>query len=451
MLKLKNIYLVLALVLSLLALGFFVYFNFTKFGDFTILILVFSLGLSVQNIFTLVWMLYGWSSPIQKELLTPPKDFDKPKLSFTALLPARHEEQVIKDTLLALSNIKYPENLKEVLVLCREDDTKTIEKARETINKIGKKNIKLVIFDGNPINKPHALNIGLKLAKGEVVTIFDSEDEPHPDIYSVVNSTFAKYGSDVVQSGVQLMNYQSKWFSALNVLEYYFWFKSGLHFFSKVGKVAPLGGNTVFIKKEKLIEVNGWDEKCLTEDADIGIRLSAKGSKIKVIYDEKYVTKEETPTDLGSFIKQRTRWDQGFIQIFLKGDWTTLPYLRQKLIILYVLLAPIVQAIVMMYIPLGVFIAMTTKLSLLVSLISFLPFYLTAAQMITYMVGIFKFTREYKLHFSVSTLLSIVISFYPYQLVLAVSALRALSRIIFNNNAWEKTLHLNGHRKELYA
>ena len=80
-----------------------------------------------------------------------------------------------------------------------------------------------------------------------MVTIFDAEDEPHPDILNVVNTVMPREGAPVVQCGVQLMNYADRWFSALNVLEYFFWFKSRMHYHAAVGMV-PLGGNTVFVR-----------------------------------------------------------------------------------------------------------------------------------------------------------------------------------------------------------
>ena len=52
----------------------------------------------------------------------------------------------------------------------------------------------------------------------------------------------------MVQCGVQLMNFESHWFSALNVLEYFFWFKSRLHYHARCGAIT-LGGNTVFFER----------------------------------------------------------------------------------------------------------------------------------------------------------------------------------------------------------
>lgn len=415
---------------------------------FSIIIILFSSILAVQSATTLLWMLYAWEDKSKILSCQSPKQFTPPCYSFTAFLPARHEEKVIKDTITAIDRIDYPDSLKEILILCREDDTETITKAQETIKNLKNKNIRLIIFDDFPINKPHGLNKGLAEAKNQIVGIFDAEDEPHQDIYNIINTVLVKDKVDVVQSGVQLMNFQSYWFSALNVLEYFFWFKSGLHFFTNIGGVSPLGGNTVFFKKKWLDKINGWDENCLTEDADIGIRLTLAGAKIKVVYDERHVTQEETPSSVKSFIKQRTRWNQGFLQIIKKRDWLKLPTFRQKLIAAYILLSPEIGALLFFYIPFAFAIAITQKLPVPVSLLSYLPFYLFIFQIAVCGLGIYEFTKTYRLKSSLWTPLKVMLSFYPYQLLLMVSSFRAGYRMLVNQIGWEKTAHTNIHRKK---
>jgi len=425
--------------------------NFFIFGPVLIssaIIIFFSLILALQSTITLLWMLYAWESKENVKSHRSPKKFLPPKYSFTAFLPARHEEKVIRDTILAINRINYPDNKKEILILCREDDVETIKKAQETINELKNPHIRLITFNDFPINKPHGLNKGLKEAKNEIVAIFDAEDEPHEDIYNIVNTVMEKEKVDVVQSGVQLMNFRSYWFSSLNVLEYFFWFKSGLHFFTTIGKVSPLGGNTVFFKTDWLRRIDGWDEYCLTEDADIGIRLTLAGAKIRIIYDEQHVTQEETPNSVQSFIKQRTRWNQGFLQILKKRDWLKLPTFKQKLIAAYVLLSPEIGAFMFIYIPLAATIALTQKLPLTISLLSYLPFYLFLFQLIVCGVGIYEFTRAYQLETSKFMPLRVMLSFYPYQLLLMISSFRAGYRMLLNQIGWEKTTHTNIHRQK---
>lgn len=413
---------------------------------FTGLVVAFSLLLSLQGAFSLFLITYAWQDTEQIEKNKSPPVFYEPTISFSALVPARHEEEVLFDTLSAVASISYPDNLCQVLVICRLDDYRTIEQATRAIYRLHRKNIRLVLFDGYPINKPHGLNIALSDAKNDVVVVFDAEDEPHKDIYNVVNTVMLRDQADIVQSGVQLMNYNSSWFSILNVLEYFFWYKSSLQFFARAG-IIPLGGNTVFFKRSCLEAVGGWDEKCLTEDADIGIRLSAAGAKTRVVYDEKHITQEETASNIESFIKQRTRWMHGWIQVLFKGDWLRLPHLHQKFLAAYVLVSPIIQTFMFLYVPVSLLSILTLKLPVGVALFSTLPLYILLLQLLVYAIGLYEFTQNYKLSYSWWAPIMVFSSFYPYQFLLNFSAFRAIIRFAIGNNSWEKTHHVNAHRE----
>lgn len=438
------------LVAAGLALSFMLLFGALS----TLFVLLASTLLAIQGAFTLMWMLYAWEDPAAAESHKSPSAFVPPLVSFTALVPARHEEKVIADTIIALSRTRYPDYLKEILVLCRIDDTQTIAKVNQVITRLQKENIKLVTFGGLPINKPFALNVGLSQASKKFIAVFDAEDEPHRDIFQIANTLICRRQTDVVQSGVQLINLRSRWFSALNCLEYFFWFKSGLHFFTRVGQVTPLAGNTVFIRKSALKKVGGWDDRCLTEDADIGLRLAAAGAKARVVYDELHVTREETPATVDEFIRQRTRWNQGFLQVLAKGDWRALPQLRQKLVSLYVLLSPIFQLLTLIFIPVSFYISFVAKIPLIIALFSFVPSLLLLLHISILAVGLVEFAKVYRQQLSILLFIQVIFAFFPYQLLLSFSSLRALSRYILNLNGWEKTLHFNAHRlafRTLYA
>src|SRR5215469_14028084 len=235
-----------------------------------------SLMLTIQSVYTLYIMLYTWDQPEASKRAKAPSRFLPPRTSFTVLLPARHEEEVIQTTIERVVRAHYPLSLLEVVVICSADDTGTIAKAQQKIAKLRERGVgcvRVVAFRDQPINKPHGLNVGVRTTRNEVVTIFDAEDDIHPDIFNVVNTLMLSEQVNVVQCGVQLMNFQSNWYSTLNVLEYFFWFKSRLHYHARVGSI-PLGGNTVFFARTVVERVGGWDERNLTEDADIGIRIS---------------------------------------------------------------------------------------------------------------------------------------------------------------------------------
>jgi len=412
---------------------------------YSLLSLFFAL-LLVQSGFSLYWMLYAWEDIKAIEGDKPPSVLLHPHNSFTAIIPARHEDKVIADTIRAVSGIDYPEDLKEVIVICRNDDLKTIKAAEEITALINKPNIKLVTFNTLPINKAHGLNTALNYATKDTIVVFDAEDQPHKDIFKVVNTVFINKKSAVVQAGVQLMNFRSNWFSTLNVLEYFFWFKSAMHYFSKKG-IIPLGGNTVFFKKDLLQKINGWDENCLTEDADIGIRLSIFGAKIDVVYDERIATQEETPTSLGGFIKQRTRWNQGFLQILSKGDYLNLPTFSQRFLAFYILILPELLALLILFLPVSIFMSFTLKLPIVLALLAITPLFLLGLVLITCSIGLYLFCKEFKLKFPFWMPLKIILTAYPFFIILGISSFRAIFRSISGNGLWEKTAHINAHRK----
>ncbi len=398
-----------------------------------------------QSIFTLIGMMYAWEEPLRVEKNRSPRTYESPQHSFSVFIPALHEEEVIADTIRAAAALDYPEELKEVFVICRWDDQVTIRTAEATIKSLGKEHIRLLIPPFTPRNKPDKLNYALRFANNEVVCVFDAEDSPHQDILQVVNTVMVRDRVDVVQSGVQLVNYRSTWFSTLNVLEYFFWFKSVLHFFAD-REFIPLGGNTVFIKKNWLKTVGGWDADCLTEDADLGVALSTAGARMRIIYDEVHATQEETPPTLNSFIKQRTRWNQGFLQVYKKGDWKRLPKVSQRFFIGYILLWPEIQALFFIFIAFSVFMMVFVKMPVVLALISVLPLYILLLSIIVLNIGLYEFAKKYHRFYPKWMPLKVLLTFIPYQFVLGYSAIRAIVREIKNNTTWEKTEHANAHR-----
>ncbi len=410
---------------------------------------LFSVLLTIQSAYTLYLMLYTWDRPEARRMAQAPQRFVPPRRSFTVMLPARHEEEVIQNTIERVVRANYPHLLMEVVVICSVDDTGTIAMAQAKVDELrrsGIDNVRVITFRDKPINKPHGLNVGLAKTHNDVVTIFDAEDDIHPDIFNVVNTVMAKDPVAVVQCGVQLMNFQTNWYSALNVLEYFFWFKSRLHYHARHRSI-PLGGNTVFFTRKVLQRVHGWDEHNLTEDADIGLRISLLGERVRVVYDDRYVTQEETPPTLDHFIRQRTRWSQGFLQTLIKGDWKRLPTLEQRVLAAYTLSFPAVQAVLGLYIIIALVMMFTIKTPVLEAMILDLPFYLLFAHLILAILGLYEFADAHGVKPSWKTPIGMIVGYLPYQWVLAYASVRATYRQFHGINNWEKTQHVGAHRQ----
>ncbi|GAA2614413.1 hypothetical protein GCM10010399_51570 [Dactylosporangium fulvum] len=409
-----------------------------------------SLLLTVQAAHALYLMIYTWDQPEADAHARVPDQRVTPQLSFTAILPARHEEEVIQATIARAASADYPPHLVQILVVCSADDVGTIEQAQAQIarlRQLGRSNVDVIVFDDGPINKPHGLNTALRYAQHDIVAIFDAEDEVEPQLFDIVNTIMVTEQVSVVQAGVQLMNFDSNWYSTFNVLEYFFWFRSRLHYHAKNGAIT-LGGNTVFFQRELIERLGGWDETNLTEDADIGLRVSSMGEKVRVVYDDRYVTKEETPPTLQSFIKQRTRWCQGFMQTLGKGTWKQMPKRSQRFLAWYTLAFPHVQAMLGIYLPVALLQAFVLSVPVPVAMLSWLPVLLLGAHFVMSVVGLYEFTGAHGLKASPGTVVKMAIGWFPYQMLLSYAAARALWRQMRGATNWEKTAHVGAHRTE---
>jgi cellulose synthase/poly-beta-1,6-N-acetylglucosamine synthase-like glycosyltransferase len=87
----------------------------------------------------------------------------------------------------------------------------------------------------------------------------------------------------------------------------------------------PLGGTSNHFKIDVLRELHAWDPFNVTEDADLGIRLTQKGYRVGVVDS---TTFEEASCHAGNWIRQRSRWIKGYMQTFLVHTRRPLHLLR---------------------------------------------------------------------------------------------------------------------------
>lgn len=404
-------------------------------------IVVLSIALFMFAAITLWWTMHAWRTPETLAATRFPAPDGTHALTFSLLLPARHEESVLEHTVARLFESTHSGF--EVIIIVGHDDPGTAEVARRLARERPRR--VLVVTDTNERkNKPRALNVALPYCRGDVVGVFDAEDQVHPTLLEHVDHAFRSTGADVVQGGVQLINFHSSWYSLHNCLEYYFWFRSRLHLHAQRGFI-PLGGNTVFVRTEVLRTANGWDGTCLAEDCDLGVRLSSRGAKVVVAYDSALVTREETPDSLLGLLKQRTRWNQGFLQVYRKGEWRRLRTFSQRMLARYTLTGPFAQAFSGIALPIGVAVALFEHVSALVALLTFLPVLPMAASVVFQVVGLRDFGKQYRVRIRAWHYVRLVVGAFPYMLVLTAAALRAAWREYTGRRNWELTRHVGAH------
>jgi hypothetical protein len=79
-------------------------------------------------------------------------------------------------------------------------------------------------------------------------------------------------------------------------------------------------------------------------------------------------------------------------------------------------------------------------------MVSLLPVYVLLLQLIISLVGLYEFAGVHGLRPSRWSALWLLVAYFPFQWLLAYSALRAGWRQARGINTWEKTAHIGAHR-----
>ncbi len=231
--------------------------------------------------------------------------------TYTVLIPAYREPEVINHLISSIARMEYPVNRLEVLVLVEEDDDDTIDAVRDADP--GRQFKLVLVPPAEPRTKPKALNFGLTLARGELVAVYDAEDEPDPLQLRRAAVALRRLGPDVgcVQAKLSYSNPEqnliTKWFT----IEYAMWFSFFLPGLASMHAPIPLGGTSNHFRRLALRSLGGWDPYNVTEDADLGIRMFREGYSVRVLES---VTLEEANSDFVNWVKQRSRWYKGYLQ-----------------------------------------------------------------------------------------------------------------------------------------
>jgi cellulose synthase/poly-beta-1,6-N-acetylglucosamine synthase-like glycosyltransferase len=234
--------------------------------------------------------------------------------TYTILIPVYKEERIIKTLVSSIEHMDYPADKLDIIILMEEGDEATLTAIRREKPPVNWRFI--ILPDSLPRTKPKALNYGLHFARGRYLTIYDAEDIPQPDQLKRAVVAFRKHPDEYVcfQAALNYFNGNENFLTRMFTLEYSHWFDILIPGLYKLGLPIPLGGTSNHFDVQKLKQLGGWDPFNVTEDADLGIRASAEGYKVGMLYSTTY---EEANSKLGNWLRQRSRWVKGYMQTFL--------------------------------------------------------------------------------------------------------------------------------------
>lgn|GEM_PF-3277721 len=129
----------------------------------------------------------------------------------TILAPLYKDAEALASLSNAIDALEYPESKKDVKLLLEEDDRETLAEARKL--SLHDRYDVIVVPDVGPRTKPKACNVGLRLACGELVVIYDAEDQPETDQLMKAARAFVKADKQLacLQARLNYYNARDNW------------------------------------------------------------------------------------------------------------------------------------------------------------------------------------------------------------------------------------------------
>lgn len=241
-----------------------------------------------------------------------PRCSDRDLPVYSIIVPLYREARVLPRLIRALGALDYPVAKLEVLLVLEADDAQT----RDALADIAlPAHFEVILAPaGAPRTKPRALNVALPVARGEFSVVYDAEDVPSPGQLRDAVDLFARAGTSVacLQARLVVDNTDDSWISRFFTIEYASLFDVLNPALARFDWPLPLGGTSNHLRTDVVRRLHGWDAWNVTEDADLGIRLALHGYRV---LDLPSSTLEEAPITLDAWLRQRTRWMKGFMQV----------------------------------------------------------------------------------------------------------------------------------------
>ncbi len=226
-------------------------------------------------------------------------------------IPAKNESAVIETTVRRMFQIDYEKFFVWVIDDGSTDETAAILKKLE--NEFSHLKVLRRQFGSFP-GKSAALNEALPLSKGEVIAVFDADAYVAPNFLRLMLPVLSPDGIGAVQAQKKIYEHQKGFLVNCQASEYAVdtYFQMGRDL---IGGAVELRGNGQLIKRAALIDVGGWNNKAITDDLDLSMRLLINHWDIRFC-PHAYVF-EEGVTTFKSLMRQRCRWAEGSMRRYL--------------------------------------------------------------------------------------------------------------------------------------
>ncbi|MGL4494800.1 MAG: glycosyltransferase family 2 protein [Beijerinckiaceae bacterium] len=172
--------------------------------------------------------------------------------------------------------------------------------------------------------KSSAINLGMRLATGDIVVVIDCDCSFEPDAFEELLRPFSDPQVAAVSGTVLVRNGEKTITASLQAIEYMVSICLGRTALDMFGQLSIISGAFGAFRSAAFTHVGGMDPGP-GEDFDLTIRLRIAGYKIR--YALRSVCYTDVPVSLFNLFRQRARWERDAVWIrFRKYAWTLNPF-----------------------------------------------------------------------------------------------------------------------------
>lgn len=239
-------------------------------------------------------------------------------------VPAYNEPpELVERTLRSLATLNYP-FFEVILVDNNTPDEATWKPLEVVCRELG---FKCLHLDRWPGYKSGALNFALAMTdpRAEIIAVIDADYVVDPDYLRNLVPYFEDPRIAFVQTPQDYRNYKGNRFYQAAYDGYKYFFALSMPFRNERNAII-FCGTMGLLRKQVLQEIGGWDEWCITEDAEASLRILNRG--YQSLYVEEAYGRGLMPLDFEGLKKQRFRWTFGGVQILKKHWGKLMPWAR---------------------------------------------------------------------------------------------------------------------------
>ena len=235
----------------------------------------------------------------------------------TVQLPLYNEAYVAERLIDACARLDWPRRRLEIQVLDDStDETTALVAARVRYWQQRGLDIVHVHRKGRAGYKAGALANGLRLARGDLIALFDADFVPPPDFLRQALPLFDEPDVGMVQGRWGHFNQDDALLTRVQAfgLDTHFAIEQAVR--ERLGCFINFNGTAGVWRRACIEEAGGWQSDTLTEDLDLSYRAQLRGWAFRYAGDLEVPA--ELPVGIGAFRAQQFRWTKGAAETALK-------------------------------------------------------------------------------------------------------------------------------------